>query len=119
MPEEPFDAPAPPVPPAPEGGAPSDTTRLLTALGYPIWVVALILILIEPYKRDPVVRHHAIQALGLNLAVWVLGMGTMWFGLGYLISVAGLVYEIVCAIKAYNGELFKMPVIYDLVKQYI
>jgi len=117
MSEEPIGTPPPPI--APTGGVPPETAKLLAALGYPIWIVALIVILMDPYKQDPIIRHHAVQALGLNLAIWVLGVGTMWIGIGYFIYLAGFVYEVVCAVKAYNGEMFKMPVIYDMVKSYI
>lgn len=122
--------PAPPATPAPDAEGPSDTGKLLAALGYPISIVALIAILIEPYKNEKFVRHHAIQALGLAVALIaanvVLGVlsaipvvniiaGIVWA----LLYPAWLVLAIIAAIKAWNGQYWEMPVVYNIVKQYI
>jgi uncharacterized membrane protein len=119
---------APPAPPAPPVSAPvgdgsgpaSDTSKLMAALGYVIWIVALIAILIEPYKNEKWVKSHAVQALALNLAIYAVSAVTMpLMGLGGIVALVGFVYTIVLAIKAYNGESLEVPVIYGFVKQYI
>jgi len=92
----------------------------MAALGYVIWIVALIAILIEPYKNEKWVKSHAVQALALNLAVYVVAAVTMpLMGLGGIVGLVGFVYTIILAIKAYNGESLEVPVIYGFVKQYI
>ncbi|PKQ20447.1 MAG: hypothetical protein CVT66_04720 [Actinobacteria bacterium HGW-Actinobacteria-6] len=119
---------APPAPPAPPVSAPvgdgsgpqSDTSKLLAALGYVIWIVALVAILIEPYKNEKWVKAHAVQALALNLAIYVVSAVTMpLMGLGGIVALVGFVYTIILAVKAYNGESLEVPVIYGFVKQYI
>ena len=133
---------APPVPPMPPmaGQAPgrpapaSDTSKLLAALGYPIWIVSLIAILIDPYKDEKYVKFHGIQALGFAVAIVVLWIAftiisivlafipyvgniissLLWF----VLSIGALVVAIMWAIKAYNGEYAEMPFVYGIVKSY-
>ena len=63
--------PPTPAPPVQTGGAPSSNDRLLAALGYPIWIVALIALLLDGPKDRPFTRYHAIQALGFNVAAFI------------------------------------------------
>jgi uncharacterized membrane protein len=109
--------------PAVETGRPgpaSDTSRLLAALGYPLWPVALIALLIDPYKDEKFVKFHAIQALGLGLAIWVVSFVlTFAFGIGALIGLLGLIYQIILALQANKGQYFEVPVVYGIVKGYM
>lgn len=118
-------APPPVVPgaepqPAAQAGPANETSKILSALGYPIWPVALVAILIEPYKNEPFVRSHAYQALGLNLGVWavvwLLGATVVGVALSGIVGVAALVYEIVLAVKAFNGEYVEVPLVHGVVK---
>ena len=116
--------PAPEMPPMPPmgdaSGPASDNSKIFAALGYVIWPVALVAILMEPYKNEKWLKSHAVQALALNLAIYVLSGVTMpIFGLGGLVALAGFVYSVILAIKAYNGESLEVPVIYGFVKNYI
>ncbi|MDP2182191.1 MAG: DUF4870 domain-containing protein [Actinomycetota bacterium] len=101
-------------------GPVNDTSKLLAALGYVIWPVALVAILIDPYKDEKFVKFHAVQALGLNLVIYVLSaVTTPVFGLGIVVGIVGFIYSIILAVKAYSGESTEVPVIYGLVKNYI
>lgn len=120
--------PAPPVsasPPAPGRPGPvSDTSRLLAALGYPIWIVGLIAVLIDPYKNEKFVRFHAYQALALNLVGWIIVyLFTLVPILGWVLDiflpVALLVYEIVLGVRAYGGGYFEVPGVFGFVKTYL
>jgi uncharacterized membrane protein len=126
----------PPMPAAPMmSGRPapaSDTSKLLAALGYPIWIVALIAILIDPYKDEKFVKFHGFQALGFAVAVvvaWIafaIVSAILLFVpvIGALIStllwwvlwVGIVVVAILWAVKAYNGEYAELPIIYGIVK---
>lgn len=101
--------------PAPE----NDTSKLLAALSYPLWIVAIIAILIDPYKNEKFVKFHAIQALALGVAIWAIGFVTSFFLIGFFVWVAGFVYQVVLALKAYKGEYFEVPGIYGLIKSWI
>ncbi len=46
--------------------------KLWAALGYPIFPIALIMLFIEGKKNRPFIKFHAVQALALNVVVWVL-----------------------------------------------
>lgn len=120
--------PTPPPPPefpspeAPKVTPPSDDSagKILAALGYLFWVIALVALLIEPYKSDAFVRFHAVQGLALGVVIWVLtAVGMPLLGLGGLIGLAGFVYQIYLAVKTWNGEKIEVPLLYDLVKSYI
>ncbi len=118
--------PAPPFAPAPAAGGgdtPSDTGKILAILGYLTGIVALIAILIEPYKNERFVRHHAIQALGIAVASVVVSViyaiPILGWVAGPLLSLALLVFAIMGAVKAWQGEMWEMPVVHGIVKQYI
>jgi len=126
--------PAPPEPPAPTatmapppgGGRPgpaSDTSKLLAALGYIFGVVAIIAILIDPYKDEKFVKFHAMQAIGLWVAAIVLQVASIVPVVGWIISLIGglaiFVYAIILAIKAFQGEYYEMPVVYGFIKGYV
>lgn len=115
--------PAPAAPPPAGGAAPSDTGKLLAAFGYLVGIVALIAILIEPYKDEPFVKHHAVQALALWVASIAIGVIAAIPYIGWVIAPLGgiaiFVFAVMGAIKAFGGEMWEMPVVYNLVKQYI
>lgn len=108
----------------PQGLAPN-VASLLCYLCLP--VTSLIFLLIE--KKDPDVRFHAWQATSLGVAFVILNIGLAIVSavLGYLISIlsvlvnvvswllwpAFIVLWVVCMIKAYQGERWRIPVIGD------
>jgi uncharacterized membrane protein len=117
----------PPMPPAtPATGRPGpagDTSKLLAALGYPIWIVALIAILIDPYKDEKFVKFHGYQALALGVAGWVIIFVIGFIPIVDLITpllwLVLLVYQIYLAVQAYNGKYFEVPGVFGFVKTYI
>ena len=95
------------------------------------WITGLIFLLIEPYKNDKFVRFHAFQSIFLNvaiigvyivvailsavLAVVTKGLGIFLMGpLMMLVWVAYIITWIVCMVKAYGNQTFKLPLIGDL-----
>jgi uncharacterized membrane protein len=95
------------------------------------FITGIIFLVIEPYKNDKFVRFHAFQSIFFNVALvvfWIaynivgsiLGLVTLGFmavlmGLvGLVISLAMLAYWIFLMYKAYNHELYKIPIIGDL-----
>ena len=118
--------PAPPAPPAqaPAGTeGPSDTGKILAGIGYLTGIVALIAILIEPYKDEKFVRVHAFQALALYVVIIAASVLNVIPILGEIIwlvaSIAVFVFAIIGAIKAFQGQKYEMPVIYGFIKNYI
>jgi uncharacterized membrane protein len=112
-------AATPPPPGGADGGAAGQAAGLQSniagALAY-LWIVAIILLLLEPYNRDKFVRFHAFQALFLGLAsiaghivlslIPILGWMLMPFW-----SLLMLIMAIIAAVKAYQNQTWRIPVI--------
>lgn len=113
----------PPVPGSDVPGPESDTSKIIAVLGYLTGIVALIAILVEPYKDEKWLRLHAVQALGLAVAAIVaqivLVIPVIGWIAGPLVSIAVLVLVIMGIVKAWQGEYYQMPVVYDMVKQFV
>jgi uncharacterized membrane protein len=101
------------------------TESLAGALAYATILPAIFFLLLEPYNKNRFVRFHSFQCIFLNVAWFVL-----WFALTVLGSVlgwasllilplglAGIGLWIVLVIKAYQGSIFKLPVIGDLAEK--
>jgi uncharacterized membrane protein len=85
-----------------------------------IWITGLIFYLVE--KDNKVVRFHALQSvitfLPLQIIYWMLGYVFWWTGfMHFLTMLVGLIMFIlwiVLMIKAYQGEMYKLPVVGDI-----
>ena len=80
-------------------------------------VTGIIFLVIE--KENKFVRFHAVQAIVLSVGLTVAGvvfglLPVIGIALGLLINLAGLALWIICMIKAYQGELFRVPVVGDI-----
>ncbi|MFC1979282.1 DUF4870 domain-containing protein [Chloroflexota bacterium] len=76
------------------------------------WVSGLVFILIE--KDNRFVRFHALQSIYVFGVITVVGIVLGWIPfigtvLGPLVGLLGFVLWIVLMIKAYQGEMFKLP----------
>ncbi|MHB9004152.1 MAG: hypothetical protein ACYC6C_08810 [Coriobacteriia bacterium] len=109
-PEAPSAPPAPPAPSAPQGALDSNT-KLIALLGWIFAPLGVIAIFMDQYKNNAWLRQHVIQAAG----VWLLGalLSSVTFGIA---SIAALIYQIVMALKANNGDSVEVPLVYGLVK---
>ncbi len=97
--------------------------KLWAALGYPIFPIALIMLFVEGKKNRPFIKFHAVQALALNVVVWIVeivlailssALAAITFGIGALIGcIAPIVWLLLIwpAILAYQGKYFEVPVI--------
>ncbi len=79
--------------------------------------------------KRPFVRFHAMQSIITFVALMILQWVLAWWiggliswvvasGLSGLIGLATLACWIICMIKAYQGERFKLPVVGDMAEQY-
>jgi uncharacterized membrane protein len=97
--------------------------KLWAALGYPIFIIALIMLFVEGKKDRPFIKFHAIQALALNVGVLVVeivlgilsaALAAVTFGIGGVIGcIAPLVWLLLIwpAVLAYQGKYFDVPVV--------
>jgi uncharacterized membrane protein len=91
----------------------SENSKILAGIGYIVGIVVLVALLIDPYKDEPFVRFHAIQALALWVIVVVLG----WIPfVGWLLWLVVVVFAIVAAINAFQGKYYEVPVLGGLLK---
>lgn len=103
---------------SPSGGL---TSNIAAALAY-VWLLAIVWLLIEPYNKDRFVRFHAFQALGLGVAWIVIAMGLSFIPfLGWFVLVpfqlVMFVVWVICLVKAFQNEKFKLPIIGDFAEQ--
>ncbi len=95
------------------------------ALSYVLgFVTGIVFYLIE--KESDFVRFHAMQSiitfLGLTIIYYVVLFAFPFFigpMLAMLVSLLSLVVWIVCIIKAYQGQYFKLPFVGDIAEQQI
>lgn len=133
----------PPNPPnyapgnAPGGGAGKSSTgmdaNVAALIAYVLtWLTGLIFFLIE--KESRFVRFHAMQAILLGVGIVVLYFALMIFQfvllavsdtLGLLFSFLWLIVPlaiigliVLCCVKAYQGQMFKLPLIGDMAERF-
>jgi uncharacterized membrane protein len=115
MEEKPAKPAAPAAAPAASGG--SNDSRLWAAVGYPIWILPVLVLLTEK-KSDKWLLFHAYQALIFGVALFVVVMVTSFVFLGCLIWPLGFLAQLYFGYKAYKGEKFKLPAIGDMAEGY-
>jgi len=101
---------------------------------YFTFIPAIIFLFLEPYSKNRFLRFHSLQclllwgagigfAVALKLASVVLFiipvLGPLLVALvGVVIVLAAVVIWLVLVIKAFQGEMFKLPVLGDFAAQY-
>jgi uncharacterized membrane protein len=104
------------------------TDNVAGALAYVTIIPAIVFLVMEPFNKKRFVRFHAFQSLFFFIAWAVFGIGMAFFShipiLGWatlflwpLISLAAFVILLILALKAYQGQMFKLPVIGDMAEQ--
>jgi uncharacterized membrane protein len=104
------------------------TDNVAGALAYVTIIPAILFLVLEPFNKKRFVRFHSFQCLFFAAAWMVLWIGLAFIGhipfLGWatlflwpLIGLAGFVIWLILVIKAYQGQMFKLPVIGDLAEQ--
>lgn len=86
------------------------------------WITGLIFLLSE--KNDKDVKFNAMQSIiffgGLNILVIFLGwIPFLGWGLIQLLWLLGFVVWLVCLVKTYQGEKFKLPVIGEIAEKQV
>jgi uncharacterized membrane protein len=118
-------ASAPAPPPAATAGL-NDTAAGM--LAYVTFIPAIIFLVLEPYNRNRFVRFHSFQCIFICaaslLAHIALGIVSaipffilLTFPLHGLVSLATLILLIFMALKANQGQMYKLPVIGDMAEK--
>jgi uncharacterized membrane protein len=119
--------------PAGTGAAPSVQAGGLTdnvagMLAYVTIIPAILFLVLEPYNRSRFIRFHAFQSIFFYVAWMVLWVALSFVGalpvLGWatvllwpLLGLGGLILWILLLMKAYGGQMWKLPVIGDLAEK--
>ena len=111
--------------PATAGGM---TDNVAGALCYVLGLITgIIFLALAPYNQNRFVRFHAFQSIFFHvawIALWVVRLALAFvlpWGMSLLLSLfmlviwlGGFACWIFLLIKAYNGEMFKLPIIGDI-----
>ncbi len=104
--------------PAASGGL---ADNVAGALAYVTLIPAIIFLVMEPYNRNKFIRFHAFQCLFIYGVGFVLGVFNIIPILGQIVFLLGslglFIAWIICVVKAYGNEKFKLPVIGDLAEK--
>jgi uncharacterized membrane protein len=109
----------------------TDQDKLMAALSYIIGLIVPLIILFTEAKNRPFQKYHAVQSLGLDVAlmlVWivlcvlgliiamipVLQIVSCLMPFLYLLLLIPLIYY---AYRAYKGEMFEIPVVTPFLRQ--
>lgn len=87
--------------------------KLWAALGYPIFIIALIMLFVEGKKDRPFIKFHAVQSLALNIVAWVVTIiiSVVTLGIGAVCAPIVFLLLIWPAVLAYQGKYFEVPVV--------
>lgn len=101
--------------------AEEQNSRLMAALAWFFAPVSsIVFMVLENYKKDKLVQFYAWEGLAYVVAFFVISsvLSVVTFGLATcLVAPAALVIAVMGAVKAYNGEYWKLPVIGDWSEQ--
>jgi len=97
-------------------------------LAYITIVPAIVFLVLEPYNKSRFIRFHSFQCIfftvawtvlwiALNIIVHIPLLGWLTILIWPLIGLVGLVIWIVLLLKAYQGQMFKLPVIGDIAEK--
>jgi uncharacterized membrane protein len=111
--------------PAATGGM---TDNVAGALAYVTIIPAIVFLVVAPYNRNRFIRFHSFQciffavawtvlwiALSIILHIPFLGWATIL--IWPIVWLAGFILWLVLVLKAYQGNMFKLPVIGDMAEK--
>ena len=104
------------------------TDNMAGALAYVTVIPAILFLVLEPFNKNRFIRFHAFQCLffavawtvlwiGLRIIVQIPILGWATILLWPLVSLAGLIIWIFLVMKAYQGQMFKLPYIGDMAEK--
>ena len=117
---------APPVAPNTAATAAPLAENIAGMLAYFTIIPAIVFLLVEPYNRNRFVRFHSFQCLFTCGALIVIHVGLSIIGYALpllilpiymLLGLAELALWILLVIKAYQHEMFKLPIVGDLAEK--
>lgn len=103
-----------------EGATPdgdiTSNDRLLAALAYPTGIVAIVILLVEDMKNRPFQRYHAVQALAVNVVIFLLSILLGWTVVLTCVPLLVWFVTFYWAYQAYQGEYLEIPGLTNFLK---
>lgn len=92
--------------------------KLWAALGYPIPLIAIIVLFMEEKKSRPFIKFHAVQSIAFNIALWVLifVISAVTLGFGAICAPLFWLVSLWPAYDSYQGNYTELPVISNFIK---
>jgi uncharacterized membrane protein len=102
--------------------------KLWAALGYPIGIIALIMLFVEGKKDRPFIKFHAVQALSLTVLLIVIEILVNIFQAVFRNTALGICGLVGCVlpilwlllfwpgILAYQGKYFNIPIVTNFLR---
>ena len=96
----------------------SEDDKLFALLAYIFSpIVPLVLLFIEEKKNRPFIKYHTVQSLMYGAVLFVLTFILSFVIIGVCVGLVGFGVQVYFGIKAYQGEMFEIPVITSFAKQ--
>ncbi|SHG57204.1 DUF4870 domain-containing protein [Ornithinibacillus halophilus] len=96
---------------------------LLYVLSFPFTVLGPLLIWLLKREQSPFVDHHGKQYFNFIVSYFIygiIGAILMFVLIGFVIvfalSIMAIVFTIIAAVKAYQGEWYKFPLVIEFLK---
>ncbi len=116
------------MPAAPVAAGAGLEDNVAGALAYVTIIPAIVFLVLEPFNRRRFVRFHSFQCLffavawtvlwiGLSIIAHIPFLGWMTILIWPLVSLVGFVIWLILVLKAYQGQMFKLPVIGDMAEK--
>jgi uncharacterized membrane protein len=104
------------------------TDNVAGMLAYVTIIPAIVFLVVEPYNKNRFVRFHSFQNIFFHVAwfaMWIAlsivahipFLGWLTILIWPLIGLAGLIIWIILLLKAYQGQMYKLPVIGDMAEK--
>ncbi len=114
----------------------TDNDKLLAAIAYIFWPLAVIILVSEANRERPFQRYHAVQSLGLDVVIAVVYVFFACF-YGIIVAIASAIADFLGAMlsclavpfwlipaavlfwfayRAYQGEKFEIPVLTEFIQ---
>ncbi|MDF2953705.1 MAG: putative membrane protein [Thermodesulfobacterium sp.] len=84
------------------------------------WITGIIFLILE--KESKFVRFHAIQSIATFLPLMIISWIFIWIPfigiiISWFCSLLGLILWIILMIKAYQGEMYELPIVGEFAKE--
>ena len=112
----------------PQSSAGGLTDNVAGMLAYVTIIPAILFLVLEPYNRNRFIRFHSFQCIffaiawtvlwvALNIIVHIPFLGWLTILIWPLVGLAGFVIWLILLLRAYQGQMFKLPVIGDMAEK--